>query len=311
MRGKRGSRLKLIGDAEASAGVRAIFDEVRRNLGVPAVPVLYQAYAAVPRFLELHWEAFRPALQTRQFFCMGTRLAAEAYTRAQSYLEVPDVRGDGKGSLDESITQADKDGFARALNYYQYLDPLLLLITVSQMQAFDGPVGSDGKNDGPGDPRVFAAAPEPVSLEGAAATLHRIWDERRRALDLAFVPEEHRVFARWPAIYQRCWTALKGLITSPLYADCQYRIGESAWGMVRELPLQIETEIPRLLESGMNNEQVSAITRINELMIRTLTAQFLDVTLVRLACEGGSQVETHGYKPERATESGRSDVQVA
>ena len=89
---KRGSRLKLVSEAEASPPIRAIFDEVRHSLGVSAVPILYQAYAAVPRFLELHWEALRPALNTRAFFRMGERLAAEAYTRAQSYFAIPDLR---------------------------------------------------------------------------------------------------------------------------------------------------------------------------------------------------------------------------
>src|SRR6185369_12117364 len=92
MKWKRGSRLKLVSEAEASPPICAIFDEVRHSLGVPAVPILYQAYAAVPKFLELHWEALRPALSTRIFFHMGERLAAEAYTRAQSYFAIPDSR---------------------------------------------------------------------------------------------------------------------------------------------------------------------------------------------------------------------------
>ncbi len=77
MRWKKGSRLKLVSEADATPPVRATFDEVRHALGVPAVPILYQAYAAVPKFLELHWEALRPAIKTRQFFRMGERLASK------------------------------------------------------------------------------------------------------------------------------------------------------------------------------------------------------------------------------------------
>ena len=78
MRSKKGSRLKLVSEADAPLPVRAIFDEVRHSLGVPSVPILYLAYATMPHFLELHWKAFRPALQTRQFFTLGARLSAEA-----------------------------------------------------------------------------------------------------------------------------------------------------------------------------------------------------------------------------------------
>src|SRR5271166_6376387 len=94
MKGKKGNRLKLVSEADAPAPVRAIFDEVRHCLGVPSVPMLYLAYAAIPQFLDLHWRAFKPVLQTRQFFALGARLAAEAYTRAQSYFEIPDLRAD-------------------------------------------------------------------------------------------------------------------------------------------------------------------------------------------------------------------------
>src|SRR6185312_9414151 len=129
MRSKRGSRLKLVSEAEASPPICAIFDEVRHNLGVPAVPVLYQAYAAIPRFLESHWQALRPALGTRDFFRMGRRLAAEAYTRAQSYFAVPDLRASQEIELGENREIASLIG---ALEYYQYLDPLLVLITAAQ-----------------------------------------------------------------------------------------------------------------------------------------------------------------------------------
>ena len=88
MRWRRGSRLKLVTEAEAPSGTRAIFDEVRHSLGLPKVPLLYQAYAAYPEFLEIHWQVFRPAVESRQFFSLGARLAAESYTRAHNYFEV-------------------------------------------------------------------------------------------------------------------------------------------------------------------------------------------------------------------------------
>ena len=53
---------------------------------LPVLRFLYQAYAAYPEFLEIHWQAFRPAVQSRQFFLCGARLAAESYTRVHNYL---------------------------------------------------------------------------------------------------------------------------------------------------------------------------------------------------------------------------------
>lgn len=304
---KRGSRLRLVSEAEASPLIRAIFDEVRHSLGISAVPLLYQAYAAVPRFLELHWEALRPVLSTRAFFRMGERLAAEAYTRAQSYFAIPDLRSQG----DPEFTNGSEIvALHSALEYYHYLDPLLVLITAAQMQAFDGAVGSAAERVERGSPGSMLWSPELAADERVSNTLQRIWEERRRSLDLAFIPDEHRAAAMWPGIYQQCWTALKDLISSPLYADCQYRIGESAWGLVRDLPVAIETEISRLLEAGLSGEDVSLVARINESLFAGFTGMLLDVTFIRIACEGGSKTEGRGVRPESKEEE-RTGIRAA
>jgi len=77
---KRGNRLKLMNEVEAPARTVEIFSEVCRAFGVPKVPLLYRAYAAIPRFLDLHWQVFRPALESRLFFCSrGTAGGGELY----------------------------------------------------------------------------------------------------------------------------------------------------------------------------------------------------------------------------------------
>jgi hypothetical protein len=307
MRSRRGSRLKLVNEAEASPPIRAIFDEVRHDLGVPVIPILYQAYAAIPKFLELHWQALRPALSTRDFFRMGERLAAEAYTRAQSYFAVPDLRGLRKSDIDGNPEIVSLLG---VLDYYQYVDPLLVLITAAQMQAFDGAVGTVKEQVENSLPRSMAQAPELAAYELGTARLQRIWDRRRRALDLAFIPDEHRAAAMWPGIYQQCWFALNELVASPLYADCQYRIGESAWGLVRDLPVAFETDVSRLVEAGLTGEEISAVARVNEALFGAFTAMLLDVTFMRIACEGGSQSEGHALRPESKQEE-RAGIQAA
>lgn len=304
---KRASRLKLVKEAEAAPPVRAIYDEVRHSLGVSAVPILYQAYAAVPKFLELHWEALRPAMNRRSFFRMGERLAAETYTRAQSYFAIPDLRALRQRDRAED---SEIDAMLGALAYYQHLDPLLVLITAAQMQAFDGTVGSTGDRQEDRSPQAMAKAPELAAYERCGAALQRIWEERRRTLDLAFIPDEHRAAAMHPGAYQQCWTALKELFASPLYADCQYRIGESAWGLVRDLPAAVETEISRLVDAGLSGEDISLVTRVNESLFGAFTGMLLDVTFMRIACEGGSQTEGHGLKPESKQEE-RAGIRAA
>ena len=294
MRWKRGQRLKLVSETEAPTRARGILREVREGLGVPAVPKLYEAYAAFPDFLEIHWDAFRPAIQSRQFFFIGARLAAESYTRAHNYFEVRAI------SRREASSQvATALSISQVLDYYQYLDPLLLLIAAAQMQAFEGPIGQPLRSE-PATHVEFAAAPPTLCDGNASAELQRSWCERKRLLELAFVSDEHRALACWPEFYVEYWAALKELLQSPVYADCQYRLADSALNMAGELPVRIDTGVPQLQDAGLNNEQITSVMRITEAFMQALTGLVLDITFARIGVEKDAE---HGPPKQPATRS--------
>ena len=291
MRWKRGQRLKLVSETDAPSPSRAILREVRQSLGVPAVPRLYQAYAAFPEFLQLHWQAFRPAVESRQFFVLGSRLAAESYTRAHNYFEIRPLPRPEASKPSSALFQVPQ-----VLDYYQYLDPLLLLIAAAQMQAFEGPVGQQARESGAASHPEFAVAPCLLRDDQASADVQRSWAERKRYSELAFVSDEHRALAYWPDFYLPYWAALKELLRSPVYADCQYRLADSALEMTSELPVRVETGILQLLDADLDDDQVTSVMRINEVFLQALTGLVLDITFARIGCEDGTPTEKTPHK---------------
>ena len=307
MRWKRGQRLKLVSESEASSQMRAIFRQVRECLGVSFIPALYRAYAAFPEFLELHWQRFRPAFESRQFFLLGSRLAAESYTRAHNYFPIT--------ALPRADLQVEQPALPlqQVLDCYQYVDPLLLLIAAAQMQAFEGPIGQPAVTaESNGHPR-FPTAPSLVDDAEATTALQRSWNERKRLCELAFISDEHRALARFPDFYIPYWRALKDLLQSPVYADCQYRLADSALEMAHELPARVETELPQLLDAGMTDEQVTSVMRINEAFVGVLTGLVLDITFARIACEAEDPVSQSPKRPasEPSAEKAGSPVRAA
>ncbi len=291
MRRKRGNRLRLIEESEAPPRTREIFADIRQSLGLHAVPALYQAYAVFPRFLEVHWEAFRPVVESHQFFLLGARLAAESYTRAHNYLEVPDL-----AEREVPPTMAGALPLSQVLDYYQYLDPLLLLLAAAQLQAFEGPLGQPHQVADPAHHPSFPVAPHMLKEGEATPAVQHMWREWRRVLEPAFISEEHRALACWPEFYQRYWWALKEQLQSPLYADCQGRISDSALNLVRELPVCVGTSIPRLLEAGLDGEQLPSLARMSEALVPALARLLLDVTFARIGCEGGTRGESTRFQ---------------
>lgn len=285
---KHGNRLKLVNESEAPPRTRQVFDEIRNALGLPVVPKLYQAYAAFPEFLQLHWQAFRPAFEARHFFLLGARLAAESYTRAHNYFELRSLAS--RDLLSDSVAPLP---LGQVLDYYQYLDPLLLLVAATQMQAFEGPIGQQPEVPQPAQHPCFPLAPQLLGDSDATTAVHRIWDERRRMLELAFISDEHRALACWPRFYGEYWLVLKDLVRLPLYTDSQLRVGESAWSLTREMPAKVDLGIQELLDAGLDDEQVSSLVRINEAFLQTLSGLVLDITFARIAYEGGTRREHH------------------
>ena len=102
-------KLTLVRESEASGRTSQVFGELKAALGMPYVSLLYKAYAAYPKFLDLHWQAFKPVVETQEFFDLAERLRAEAYTRMHNYFRVPDLCArltDDNGATDEGAAQS-------------------------------------------------------------------------------------------------------------------------------------------------------------------------------------------------------------
>src|SRR4051812_39102072 len=88
---ERRGKLLLVREKEADGRIREIFELIKQSLGIPFVPVIYQALAAYPEFLEQHWRAFSQLTAAHQFFQLGDRLRGEAYTRMHNYFQISDL----------------------------------------------------------------------------------------------------------------------------------------------------------------------------------------------------------------------------
>lgn len=283
---RRGNKLKLVREPQAEGKIRDIYEDIKRSLGVPHVNVMFQAYAVYPRFLERHWTAMKPLVETQEFFDIADRLGAEAYTRAHNYFVIPD--------LDErlaqlSVSEAAREELARTAELFHYNNPPLLVVAAAQMQAFETPVGRGSEGHRPADHPVFTEKPITIEEDDAPTAVRNVYEDMRRVLGLPFVNTDYRAFARYPDFLCSYWEVLKPILQSPVYSESQQGMRESAWQVTRELPGRTELTASELIDDGMSDDEVSAVVRITDLFLRALSGLVLNVAVAKIGLEGGNR----------------------
>lgn len=280
------SKLMLVREREAQGRIREIFDEVKQALGVPGVPLLYQAYASYPEFLDLHWRAFKPLLSTGHFFALADRLRGEAYTRAHNYFQI----GDLCEPLDHmSFSPGAKHQLEGVIELFNYKDPPVLLIASTQLLAFDQAIAKGEPPSGsPVQHPRFDERPVLIEEQVASPTVKRIYDEIKRLLALPALNGDYKAFARWPDFLCEYWKALRPIVQSPAYREQQRGLAESSESMVKELELSIDFGFDALEQAGLNARQIESVVRTTRTLQAVFAGLVLNVAAAKVGFEGGA-----------------------
>ncbi len=290
---RKGNKLKVVRESQAEGRIAEIYQEIKQALGVPHLNVVFQAYAVYPEFLGRFWEAAQPIVQSREFFELAERIGAEAYTCMHNYFAIPNLCED---VAKRGLSPDARRELTATVELFHYNNPPLLLLASAQLQAFEARVDGNGHSSQPVEHPVFSEKPALVEEEEAAPPIRRIYDDIRRTFGLPMLNTDYRAFARWPDFLEIYWPALKSIVQSPVYDECQQGIRESAWNLARELPAPLDLSASKLIDEGMSDGQVSDVFRITEMFVRALSGLVLNVAVAKIGLEGGSR----RVRPEQA-----------
>lgn len=271
-------------EQEASPEIRAIFEEIKQSLGLPFIPVIYQAYASLPSFLAAHWQRFRPVIGSQSFFDLSDRLRADAYTRAHNYFDIPDLC---HRVQDMRFSLGAKEELTEIIEQFYYADSILLLISATQQQAFEGATGATTASSLPVHPE-FKTKPVFVDDESASPEVSKVFEETKKSLGFPTVIGDFRALARWPDFLHSYWKLLEPLLASPLYQECQYGGRETAWALARELPGPFELTVSQMSDAGMHEDDIASVVRLTQAFTRGLSGSRLNISIAKIGMEGGN-----------------------
>jgi hypothetical protein len=275
----------LVREHQADGFVREIFQQMRGVCGVPHVSVVFQAYAAHPKFLELHWRVAKPLLETQEFFSLAERLRAEAYTRMHNYFRIPDLCAQ---MTDLSFSPGARNELTDVAELFHFQNPVLLLLMAAQMQAFDKAAGREGEGTRPASHPEFNEKPVLVEEETASGAVKKIYDDIKRTLGVPIINTDFRALARWPDFLREYWTVLKSLVQSPVYIESCQGIRGSGLNLAHELPEPFELTVAQLQDAGLDDADVEAAVRLTETFLKVLSGQVLNMAVAKIGLEGGN-----------------------
>ncbi len=286
---RKGNRLHAVTEQQAGPEIGSLYREIRTELGLPFVPLLYQVYGSYPQFLKLHWASFRSIAGSGEFLQLAERLRADAYTRAHNYFDITDISAK---LIELEFSEGAERELKAVIEMFNFSNPLLLLISAAQQQAFDGPIGTGQASRSRPERSEFEVRPIFVAEDTEEAAPRRVFEALKHVQGLALVPLEMRALARWPDFLQLHWENLRPQLESPLYLECEFGIHESAWSLARELPGSMETTLDQMTAAGMSEEDVASVVRLTQAFTKCMSSTLLNGSIAKIAMEGGNRVES-------------------
>jgi len=296
----RWANLKLVPESQAEGRVGEILAEVRQALGAPYAGLVFRAYGAYPKFLEMFWSRVQPAVADAKFFALADRLRATAYTRVYSYFTVPDLC---MRAEQMRLSPGARQELGTTVDLLYYYNPLQLLLSAVALQAFDKPIGRTPSAPAPATHPEFRV--HPVLVDEAAATprVARIYDEVKRTFGAPIVNTDFRALARFPDFLEDYWAVLRPLTESPIYSESLFGVQDAALGLAREFPAEVNLTKERLEKAGIDDDSIGAVVRATELFMKILSSSLLNLALAKIGLDGGGSVKPkaeHAESPRAA-----------
>jgi hypothetical protein len=286
---QRGRNLKLVSESEATGRTAELFADIRQVLGVPYVGLIFRAFGAYPKFLELFWNSVRPGLLDAESFACAERLRASAYTRVYSYFPVPDFCGRTEQLQLSDGARQELTATAELLFYYSSVQ---LLLSALALQAFDRPLGTAPKSPRPPEHPLFHVCPVLIDEPAATPRVARIYDEIKRAFGAPVVNTDFRAFARFPDFLEEYWTVLRRTIESPVYNESQFGLQDAALSLAREFPAEVHLGKERLEAAGIDDDDIAGVLRATELFVKLLSAGLINLAIAKIGFDGGSNTHS-------------------
>jgi hypothetical protein len=274
----------LIREADAvDERVREAYRDIKASLRVPVVSSLFQAYAAVPRFLDYTWRRLRPNVLAKPLVDHARSIGDRAEGSAAAW-----SLGDHAAELRaRNVGEGDIVRMREIAAMLTDVDPKLLVIAHAVRLAMTGVKiggGGTGTHQFSGDNERLARDYRGLSVaiieeRDAPLRVRTVYEEIKSVTGSAFVSGDYRAMGAFPDWLELWWRDAKPAMQSARFASLCREIDDAAIEAARQVPYTLNLREESLARAEVSADERARIVRVNESFCEMLPAVVIGTAL--------------------------------
>jgi Halocarboxylic acid dehydrogenase DehI len=277
--------IPLIRESEVTdERAREAFRDIKNALRVPIVNLIFQAWAAVPRFLDIVWRRLRPSVLSPEFADLATRIDKEVRNGTASWA----VADHAALLRSRAVSQAEIARMREVIDLFAQVNPKLAILACAVDEALVGlPVGGLGSK-GPHReeererPKEFRGVRfSLVEERDAPPRVRAIYEDMRSTLRLPFIDTEYKAMASYPDWLEVWWKDCKPKVTDPKYEVLARSVGVSGLETSKALPHGLFLSDDFLNSCEIDEAKRKELRRVTGTFVRLLPGLIINVELAR------------------------------
>lgn len=281
-----GRPVPLVRESDATdERVREAFRDIKNALRIPVVSVVFQAYAALPKFIDIVWRRLRPSVLAPEF----SRQAQSIDRLAQSAASAWPVTDHSAQLRGRGMTAVDLARMREIVEAFEDINPRLLIVASAVELALNGAtLGGTGAN-GPSHAeqqergKEFRGMRTEIADErDAPPRVRAIFEDIKNSIGLAIVSNDYRAMASFPDWLEIWWKDCKARMQEPAYAQLEDDLANAGREAAKNLPQRFALSDDLLSANGIDDVKREELRRINEAFVGALPRLIINIEIARL-----------------------------
>lgn len=279
------SGIPLIRESEATdERAREAFRDIKSTMRIPVIALLFQSWAAYPKFLDVTWRRLRPSVLSQEFGTLADRLETHVRDGVQSWA----IRDHAAALRLRAVSEAEIARMREIIELFSKVNPKLAVVAAAVATSLRGlPVGGVGTK-GPHRDRERPPLQEfrgvrfsLVEERDAPPRVRAIYDDMKATLASPFIETEYRAMASYPDWLEVWWRDCKPLVKDQRYQSLGTELAREATESAARLPHRLQLSDALLESSDVDEARRGELRRATAIFGQTLPGLMINVEIAR------------------------------